>query len=36
MIFFDNAGEAYDESAAKFRRTSGFMTHAPAIRRPAR
>jgi hypothetical protein len=31
MIFFDNAGEAYDESAAKFRRTSGFMTHAPAI-----
>lgn len=31
MIYFDNAGEAYDESAAKFRRTSGFMTHAPAI-----
>ncbi len=31
MIYFDNAGEAYDESAAKFRRTSGFMTRAPAI-----
>lgn len=31
VIYFDNAGEAFDESAAKLRHTSAFMKHAPAI-----
>ena len=31
LIFFDNAGEAFDESATTFRITSGFMKRSPAL-----
>jgi hypothetical protein len=31
VIFFDNAGEAFNESSATFRRTSGFLRRAPSV-----
>lgn len=31
MIFFDNAGEAFQNSPAMFRRTSGFLKRSPAV-----
>ncbi len=31
VIFFDNAGEAFNESSATFRRTSGFLRRSPSV-----
>lgn len=31
VIYFDNAGEAFYESSATFRRTNGFLTRSPAV-----